>query len=480
MERSTRRSVAVAHGDGIGPEIMDATLAILEAAGADLDIIPIKIGSAVYAEGITSGVSEEAWEAISATKVVLKAPVTTPQGGGVKSVNVTIRTAFGLFANVRPCLSYAPYVPTRYPGINLVIIRENEEDVYGGIEHRQSHDVAQALKLISRSGSERVVRYAFEYARHFGRKKVTCFSKDNILKMTDGLFHQVFNEVSSEYPDIQADHWIVDIGTARLADTPELFDVIVTPNLYGDIISDVAAEIAGSVGMAGSANIGARVAMFEAIHGSAPGIAGQNVANPSGLLQGAIQMLYHLGMGAVGSRINDAWLYTIESGVHTADIFDTVHSTQLAGTQEFAAAVIANLGQVPRKLAKHQSAANPVSFSVAPTKRRLEEKRLIGVDAFFEWHQSPEELAQRVLSVNLDPFQLIMISNRGQTVYPSRRPETFLVDQYRCRLQAASPIGHGDLVSLLGRLVAVGLDLLKMEGLFEFDGIAGYSLGQGE
>ena len=480
MESSARRRVAVARGDGIGPEIMDATLSILEAAGADLEFVPIRIGSAVYAEGTTSGVSDDAWQAISDTKVILKAPVTTPQGGGVKSVNVTIRTAYGLFANVRPCLSYSPYVPTRYPGINLVIVRENEEDVYGGIEHRQSHDVTQALKLISRPGSERVIRYAFEYARHFGRSKVTCFTKDNILKMTDGLFHQVFNEVSAEYPDIQADHWIVDIGTARLADTPELFDVIVTPNLYGDIISDVAAEIAGSVGMAGSANVGAEVSMFEAIHGSAPGIAGQNVANPSGLLQGAIQMLYHLGMGPVASRINDAWLYTIESGVHTADVFDTVHSTKLVGTREFAGTVVANLGQAPRKLAGHRTSTNPVAFSVTPAARRLEEKRLTGMDAFFEWRDTPEELAQMVLSVELDPFELVMISNRGQAVYPNRHPETFLVDQYRCRFLAPAPIRHEDLVSLLGRLVGSGLDLLKMEGLFEFDGEPGYSLGQGE
>src|SRR5947199_1048482 len=314
--------ITVARGDGIGPEIMEATLRILEGAGARLDIEEIEIGERVYLAGNPAGVAPEAFESLRRTKVFLKAPITTPQGGGYKSLNVTARKVLGLYANVRPCVSYYPYVATKHPVMNLVIVRENEEDLYAGIEHRQTNQVYQALKLISRPGSEKIVRYAFEYARLHNRRKVTCFTKDNIMKLTDGLFHKVFNEIASEYPDIENEHWIVDIGAAKMADTPNAFDVIVMPNLYGDILSDVAAQIAGSVGLAGSANIGENVAMFEAIHGSAPRRAGQNLANPSGLLLGAIMMLVHIGQTATAERVHNAWLSTIEDGVHTYDIYD--------------------------------------------------------------------------------------------------------------------------------------------------------------
>ena len=236
--------ITVAHGDGIGPEIMDATLRILEAGGAALDIETIRIGESVYAEGITAGIEPSAWDILRRTRVFLKAPITTPQGGGFKSLNVTVRKTLGLFANVRPCPSYAPYIATKHPDMDVVIVRENEEDLYAGIEHQQTPDVTQCLKLITRPGSERLIRYAFEYATRYGREKVTCFTKDNIMKATDGLFHEVFEEVAAEYPDLETEHWIVDIGAAKLADTPEAFDVVVLPNLYGDILSDVAAQIA--------------------------------------------------------------------------------------------------------------------------------------------------------------------------------------------------------------------------------------------
>ena len=281
--------ITVAKGDGIGPEIMDATLHILKEAGARLDIEEIEIGEKVYLRGNTAGIEKSSIESMLRTKVFLKAPITTPQGGGYKSLNVTTRKMLGLYANVRPCVAYDPYIPTKHPGMDVVIVRENEEDLYAGIEHQQTPDVTQCLKLITRSGCERIVRYAFEYAIRNNRKKVTVFMKDNIMKLTDGLFHKVFDEIAPEYPDIVNEAWIVDIGAAKLADTPGAFDVIVMPNLYGDILSDVAAQIAGSVGLAGSANIGAKYAMFEAIHGSAPRRAGQNLANPSGLLLGAGQ-----------------------------------------------------------------------------------------------------------------------------------------------------------------------------------------------
>src|SRR5687767_14002875 len=279
--------ITVAHGDGIGPEIMVATLHILQAGGAAVDIETIDIGERVYLAGNSAGIEPSAWESLRRTKVFLKAPITTPQGGGFKSLNVTVRKTLGLYANVRPCVSYHPFVETKHPIMDVVIVRENEEDLYAGIEHRQTQQVTQCLKLISRPGSEKIVRYAFEYARRNNRKKVTCFTKDNIMKLTDGLFHKVFDEIAKEYPQIENEHWIVDIGAAKLADTPEAFDVVVMPNLYGDVLSDVAAQITGSVGLAGSANIGEECSMFEAIHGSAPDIAGKDIANPSGLLQGA-------------------------------------------------------------------------------------------------------------------------------------------------------------------------------------------------
>ncbi|HEX6865082.1 MAG TPA: isocitrate/isopropylmalate family dehydrogenase, partial [Thermoanaerobaculia bacterium] len=258
--RSSR--ITVAHGDGIGPEIMAATLHVLQEAGARLDVETIEIGEGVYRRGYSAGIQPEAWDSLRRTRVFLKAPITTPQGGGFKSLNVTVRKTLGLFANVRPCAAYAPFIATLHPGMDVVIIRENEEDLYAGIEHRQTDEVVQCLKLISRPGTERLVRYAFEYARRNGRRKVSCFTKDNIMKLTDGLFHRVFDEVGAEYPDLEKEHWIVDIGAAKLADRPDLFDVVVLPNLYGDILSDVAAEVAGSVGLAGSANIGEHGAMF--------------------------------------------------------------------------------------------------------------------------------------------------------------------------------------------------------------------------
>src|SRR3954471_10286883 len=342
--------ITVAYGDGIGPEIMEATLHIVKEGGAKLAIEKIDIGEKVYLAGNSSGIEPSAWESLRENRVFLKAPITTPQGGGYKSLNVTVRKVLGLYANVRPCVSYHPFVETKHPVMDVVIVRENEEDLYAGIEHRQTNQVVQCLKLISRPGSEKIVRYAFEYARRNNRKKVTCFTKDNIMKMTDGLFHKVFDEVGADYADIEREHWIVDIGAAKLADTPTAFDVIVMPNLYGDVLSDVAAQIAGSVGLAGSANIGENVSMFEAIHGSAPRRAGQNLANPSGLLLAAIQMLVHIGQTGVAERVHNAWLRTLEDGVHTYDIFDESVSKQKVGTKEFAQAVVARLGKQPHTL----------------------------------------------------------------------------------------------------------------------------------
>src|SRR5205814_1330356 len=329
----------------------------------------------VYLGGHSSGIEDSSWDSLRTTKVFLKAPITTPQGGGFKSLNVTVRKTLGLYANVRPCVSYHPFIETKHPGMDVVIVRENEEDLYAGIEYRQTDQVTQCLKLISRPGSEKIVRYAFEYARAHNRKKVTCFTKDNIMKLTDGLFHKVFNEIAAEYPDIENEHWIVDIGAAKLADTPEAFDVIVMPNLYGDILSDVAAQIAGSVGLAGSANVGTAASMFEAIHGSAPRRAGQNLANPSGLLLGGVMMLVHIGQWEAAERVHNAWLRTLEDGVHTYDIFEAGISKEKVGTKEFAQAVVSRLGQKPLKLkARSYAGAQSVRKEWVPDPHRAASK----------------------------------------------------------------------------------------------------------
>jgi len=213
---NSKTPITVAHGDGIGPEIMDATLRILEAGGAQLEIETIEIGEKVYLSGNSAGIAPSAWESLRRTKVFLKAPITTPQGGGFKSLNVTTRKRLGLYANVRPCVSYHPFVHTKQPVMDVVIVRENEEDLYAGIEYRLSDQVMQCLKLISRPGCEKIVRFAFEYARGNNRKKVTCFTKDNIMKITDGLFHKVFDEVASDYPSIENEHWIAGLSSTEL------------------------------------------------------------------------------------------------------------------------------------------------------------------------------------------------------------------------------------------------------------------------
>src|ERR1044072_240686 len=381
--------ITVAHGDGIGPEIMTATLRILEAAEAPLAIETIDIGEKVYLAGNSSGIEPSSWESLRRTKVFLKAPITTPQGGGYKSLNVTVRKVLGLYANVRPCVAYHPFIETKHPSMDVVVVRENEEDPYAGIEYRQTNQVMQSLKLISRPGSEKIVRYAFEYARRNNRKKVTCFTKDNIMKLTDGLFHKVFDEIAAKYPDLENEHWIVDIGAAKLADTPEAFDVIVMPNLYGDVLSDVAAQIAGSVGLAGAANIGENVSMFEAIHGSAPRRAGQNLANPSGLLLGAVMMLVHIGQSVIAEKVHNAWLRTIEDGVHTYDIFDEGVSKQKVGTREFGQAVVERLGKKPHTLksvAYKQNGADETFAGETIVKERSDpHKELVGVDVFLDW-----------------------------------------------------------------------------------------------
>ena len=476
--------VTVAYGDGIGPEITEAVLRILDEARAPLAYDVIEVGRAAYERGITSGIPDDAWDAIRGNGVFLKGPITTPQGGGYKSLNVTIRKALSLFANVRPTKSYAPFVASKHPEMNLVVIRENEEDLYAGIEHRQTQEVHQILKLITRPGSERIVRYAFEYARAYGRGKVTCMTKDNIQKLTDGLFHQVFREVAEEYPEIESDHQIIDIGAARVAAEPEAFDVIVTPNLYGDILSDISAQIAGSVGLAGSANVGAEVAIFEAVHGSAPDIAGQGIANPSGLLVAATQMLVHVGAPEVAATIKNAWLKTLEDGIHTGDVYREGVSTRKVGTDDFTQAVIERLGDEPSRLAPEYYEKGGIRVHLSPAPRR--EKKLVGVDVFIDWDddgRNPNTIGDGLTSAAAPGgWQLKMITNRGVKVYPDGLPETFWTDHWRCRFlpMEANTIEFDRVLELLTLLNDDGWDVIKTEHLYTFDGERAYSLGQGE
>lgn len=474
-------TITVAQGDGIGPEIMEATLRILEAAGAPLQYDTIKVGKEVYTSGHSSGIAPESWDTIRKNKILLKAPITTPQGGGYKSLNVTLRKSLGMFANVRPVKSVAPFVASPHPQIDLVIVRENEEDTYAGIEHRQTTEVTQTLKLITRPGSEAIVRYAFEYAKAHGRQRVTCMTKDNIMKLTDGLFHKVFDEIAAEYPEIEAEHRIIDIGAALIGAQPDSFDVVVAPNLYGDIISDIAAEASGSVGLAGSANIGTEVAMFEAVHGSAPDIAGKGIANPSGLLRGAIMMLDHLNLDRLAETIENAWLATIEAGIHTGDIYGE-NSTRKVGTAEFADAIIERLGQTPETLTPAHYTDAEVSVGVHPTPRA--EKTLVGVDVFLDWDESgrqPDVIGNALRELDGEGLRLKLITNRGVKVFPDGLPETFWTDHWRCRFVATDDtVTPQQIVALLGRLADNGFDAIKTENLYLFDGERAYSLAQGE
>jgi isocitrate dehydrogenase len=364
-----------------------------------------------------------------------------------------------------------------------VVVRENEEDLYAGIEHQQTAEVTQVLKLVTRPGSERIIRYAFEYARSYGRRKVTCMTKDNIMKITDGLFHRVFEQVAAEYPEIESEHQIIDIGAARLAAQPETFDVIVTLNLYGDILSDIASQVAGSVGLAGSANVGDGVAMFEAIHGSAPDIAGKDIANPSGLIQAATQLLVHIGHAETAETIKNAWLTTIEHGIHTADIHREALSRRLVGTQAFADAVIERLGECPRQLAPVQYRPGGIRIEVPPASPTS--KQLVGVDVFIDWAEpgrDPDRLGHQIEEALAPGWRLVMITNRGVKVYPDGVPETFRTDHWRCRFTRSDDgaATYDQVLALLGSIHRGELEVIKTEHLYTFDGERGYSLGQGE
>lgn len=494
------QAITIAYGDGIGPELMDSVVRILQASGAKLHFNIIEVGEEIYNKGFISGLMPSAWEELKNTKILLKAPITTPQGGGYKSLNVTIRKKLGLYANIRPVTSLYPYINSKHPNMDVVIIRENEEDLYMGIEHKQTADSQQCLKLITNSGSEKIIRYAFEYAIKNSRKKVTCFSKDNIMKITDGAFHKIFDEIAKEYPDIESEHYIIDIGSARLAAKPENFDVIVTTNLYGDIISDIAAEIAGSVGIAGSANIGDDYAMFEAIHGSAPKRAGQDKANPTGFIQAAIMMLIHMGYTTEANKIRNALFKTIEDGIHTYDIYNEKTSSKEVGTIEFTDAVIVRLGEKPKELpiANFQEIEeSSIKKSNIYREEIAQDKKLIGFDLFIDWQNEFEDLISLINSIESEKLEIKIITAKGlimwpvidkqdQNIYPkgqtilrfigkgiTGKASTEIIDKRK-------NIEHNDIINMLQIFSNKRVDFIKYEGLYSFSGKAGYSSAQGE
>ncbi|WP_333024015.1 isocitrate dehydrogenase [Wolbachia endosymbiont of Pentidionis agamae] len=470
--------ITVAYGDGIGSEIMEAVLSILSEASAKISIEVIEIGERVYNKEWLHGIAPSGLESIERTKILLKSPTTTPQGKGHKSLNVLLRKKFGLYANVRPCTSYFPIIGNKFGKFNIVIVRENEEDVYTGIEYRLTSDSYQCTKIITKSGSEKICRYAFEYAKKHSRNKVTCLTKDNIMKMTDGTFHRAFNAIAKNYHDIESEHYIVDIGMAKVASDPKNFDVIVTENLYGDILSDIVAQISGSIGLAGSSNIGNEYAMFEAVHGSAPDIAEKNIANPSGLLNAAIQMLMHIGQTNTAKIVYDAWLKTLEDGLHTADLYNKKTSKVKVTTSEFAEAVMGNLGKKPEILS--ELVVDNVTYDKITNNIQTgcvidyKVKNLVGSDITIAW-DNESNVDQLVNLFKLSKIQVISIYAKGLLVWPGN--SIYSSDQITCRfmqINEKEDISSSDINDILVELEENNFDVVKMEKLYFYDGEEGF------
>ena len=472
--------VVVLPGDGIGPEIVAATLRVVEAAYPRIDWMYFEAGAEVFRKGLASGVPRETIDAIAKTGVVLKGPLETPIGYGEKSANVTLRKLFELFGNIRP-VRELPGIRSPFAGrgIDLVVLRENVEDLYAGIEHMQTPSVAQCLKLISRTGSEKIARLAFELVRAEGRGSVHCATKANIMKLTEGLLKQTFERVAEEYPKISSRHIVVDNCAHRLVMQPEAFDVIVTSNMNGDILSDLAAGLVGGLGLAPSANIGQQVAMFEAVHGSAPDIAGQGTANPTALILSAVMLLRHIGAFEAAESIEHALFVTLEEGrCLTADI---VRNHSPVSTDRFTDEIIANLG-------RRSAILRPRTYSSLVVRpelngaEALRDRHLDGVDIFVEWDAEAEALAHRLMdAIRGTPFKLEMISNRGMKVYPANGGQTETVDHWRCRFIALNHASiEDDLILELLRRIGAEHRWMHVEKLQRFDGQAGYTRAQGE
>jgi len=482
MSASTNNHITVVPGDGIGPEVVEAALRVVDAAGVKLQIERCEAGSRVFARGDATGVPQETIDSVERTGVLLKGPLATPIGHGAKSANVTLRKLFETFGNIRPVRTL-PGVKTPFSDRNLdiVIVRENVEDLYSGVEHMQTPGVAQCLKLISRNGCEKIVRLAFEFAVAERRKTLHCATKANIMKLTEGMLQHTFDDIAPEYPGIQARQILVDNCAHQLAMRPEQFDVIVTTNMNGDILSDLTSGLTGGLGFAPSANIGSRVSIFEAVHGSAPDIAGKNVANPTALLFSAAMMLRHIGEGAAATSIEHAVIYTFEQGIRTGDMAGTAKA---ASTTEFIDTVIANLGKRSSISAQREHGHVKVPPMVESVECvRPGSRRVVGADVFLESVLMPGELGRKVESlVAGSALKLAGIANRGTAVYPEVEAKVGLVDHYRCRFlsrDAAKDADDAQLIDLMQRL-AGELSWMHVEKLQQFDGEDAFSKSAGQ
>lgn len=481
--------IAVAKGDGIGPEIMDAVLKIFGAAKAPLEYQFVDMGKWVFDKGFSNGMTPEAQQTIEALGLLFKGPMETPKGKGVKSVNVTARKTWNTYANNR-VFQTLHGVDTVFSkgGINIdiTVVRENIEDTYGGIEHMLTHDVALSRRFITRPGSLQVIRYAFEMAKKKNARRITCGHKANIMKITDGLFLECFYEVAKEYPELKADDVIVDDLCMKLVTRPDLFDVVVLTNLQGDIVSDLCAGLVGGLGFAPSANIGDHICIFEAVHGTAPDIAGKNIANPTALLLSGIAMLRHLGLMENAAIIENALLYTLESGVHTGDFGNK--SIPSVNTTQFADAIISHFGKLP---AVGQKPLLP-NMPVTPTDFKLEknsmmissemsEEKIVGVDMFIESIEQPLQIAKKCERHAGVKFKLINISNRGTQVWPTGSVYTNLVNQYNARFESldGEALNQQDIIGLYVSLSG-NFKICSFELLNSWGDKKAYSLAQGQ
>lgn len=481
--------IAVAKGDGIGPEIMDAVLSVFQANKVPLSYDYVDMGKWVFDKGHSNGMTPDAKNTIEKLGVLFKGPMETPKGKGVKSVNVTARKTWNTYANKRVFQTLhgvdTVFSKAGIP-IDITVVRENIEDTYGGVEHMLTHDVALSRRFITRPGSIQVIRYAFEMAKKKNARRVTCGHKANIMKITDGLFLECFYEVAKDYPDLKSDDIIVDDLCMKLVTRPDTFDVVVLTNLQGDIVSDLCAGLVGGLGFAPSANIGDHICIFEAVHGTAPDIAGKNIANPTALLLSGITMLRHLGLMQNAAIIENALLYTLEQGIRTGDFGDK--SKSALNTSEFAAAIIANFGKTPAINAKpllDNMPATPTQFKLDKNpmlvSKEMEEEKIAGVDMFIESVEQPEEIARKCQRHAGVKFNLVNVSNRGTQVWPTGSVFTNLVNQYNVRFESidGSPLNQQDIiglyVSLSGNFKICSLELLNSWGEKK-----AYSLAQGQ
>ncbi|MCA9242399.1 MAG: NADP-dependent isocitrate dehydrogenase [Phycisphaerales bacterium] len=478
-----RHTITLIPGDGIGPECVDATRRLLQAAGAALDWEVCKAGAEVFRVGDATGVPRETIDSITRNHVALKGPLETPVGFGERSANVTLRGLFELYGNLRPTREL-PGVPGVFAGrqIDLIVVRENVEDLYAGIEHMQTPGVAQCLKLITRKGCEKITRLAFEVARSEGRKTVHCATKANIMKLTEGLLKRTFEDVAKDYPDIRAEHIIIDNLAHQLVRWPEQYDVIVTTNMNGDIISDLTSGLTGGLGLAPAVNIGAGVAIFEAVHGSAPTIAGKNIANPTAIMCAAVMMMRHLGEFEIADKVEQAIVCTLEDG--KALTVDLVGTEFASSTDRYTDAVIANLGRVSELWRVRQR--HPLRMPETPRRPdmvKASSRREMGIDMFLEWTGSATELGQGLERVvENTPLRLKMISNRGMQVYPTAAPGTDYVDHWRCRFMlrdTKSDLADAHVAELVAR-VGASHKWMHIEKLLEIDGQPAFSKAQGE